>query len=113
MIGPEFTRERIGDTKPISRWQSLWWDIEYYSPMLAVILFGIALVLFMISFAFGHQELRNDMPVVPNALTFCFMRYDSKDSGERDTYLECNMVEGFTQEQLKTMREHLEDLAQK
>ena len=66
----------------------------------------------LIPFAFGHQELRNDMPVFPNALTFCFMRYDSKDSGEeKDTYLECNMVEGFTQDQLKTMREHLEEYA--
>ena len=62
--------------------------------------------------AFGHQELRNDMPVLPHALTFCFMRYDSKDSGEeRDTYLECNMVEGFTQQQLRDMRQTLEEWA--
>ena len=67
----------------------------------------------LIPFAFGHQELRNDMPVVPQGLTFCFMRYDSKDSGEKDTYLECNMVEGFTQEQLRGMREHLEEYAEK
>ena len=80
--------------------------------LIFILMFAIMMMMMMmIPSALGHQELRNDMPVVPQGLTYCFMRYDSKDSGEKDTYLECNMVEGFTQEQLKSMREHLEEYA--
>ena len=80
--------------------------------IMAIVIVTILILLTIIfNFVDAHQELRNDMPVVPQGLTYCFMRYDSKDNGEeKDTYLECNMVEGFTQEQLRGMRDTLENM---
>jgi hypothetical protein len=77
--------------------------------LLIIILSIIVLILLVIRYGYGYEE-RTDMPVYHKTLTFCYLTHDESNSLKE---LECNYVGGFTQEQLQTMRDHLEEYAEK